>query len=47
MTREKRLTVLLCPLPVDGVIKLLHLIVTEDAIGEVGLELLHGQLPVI
>lgn len=40
-------TALLCPLPVDGVIKLLHLLVAEDAVGEVRLELLQGQLPVI
>lgn len=34
-------------LPVDGVIQLLHLLVSEDTISEVRLELLQGQLPVV
>lgn len=38
---------LLCSLPVDGMIKLLHLLVGEDTVGEVRLELLQGQLPII
>lgn len=38
---------LLCLLPVDGVIQLLHLLVSEDAVSEVGLEFLHGQLPIV
>lgn len=38
---------LLCLLPVDGVVQLLHLLIGEDAVGEVRLELLHGQLPVV
>lgn len=38
---------LLCLLPVDGVIQLLHLLFSQDAISEVGLELLHGELPII
>lgn len=38
---------LLGVLPVDGVIQLLHLLLCQDAIGEVRLELLQRQLPVI
>lgn len=38
---------LLGALPVDGVIQLLHLLLCQDAIGEVRLELLQGQLPVV
>lgn len=38
---------LLGALPVDGVIQLLHLLLCQDAIGEVRLELLQRQLPVI
>lgn len=38
---------LLCLLPVDGVIELLHLLVSEDTISEVRLELLQRQLPVV
>lgn len=38
---------LLGALPVDGVIQLLHLLLCQDAVGEVRLELLQGQLPVV
>lgn len=38
---------LLGALPVDGVIQLLHLLLCQDAIGEVRLELVQGQLPVV
>lgn len=38
---------LLGALPVDGVVQLLHLLLCQDAIGEVRLELLQGQLPVV
>lgn len=38
---------LLCLLPVDGVIELLHLLLGEDTISEVGLELLQGELPIV
>lgn len=38
---------LLCLLPVNGVIELLHLLISEDTVSEVGLELLHGQLPIV
>lgn len=38
---------LLGALPVDGVIQLLHLLLCQDAIGEVRLELLQRQLPVV
>lgn len=38
---------LLCLLPVDGVIQLLHLLISENAISKVRLELLQRQLPII
>lgn len=38
---------LLGALPVDGVVQLLHLLLCQDPIGEVRLELVQGQLPVI
>ncbi len=44
---SKRKRSLLCLLPVDGVIQLLHLLISEDTISEVRLELLQGQLPVV
>lgn len=44
---SKRKMCLLCLLPVDGAVQLLHLAVSEDTISEVRLKLLHGQLPVI
>lgn len=44
---SKRKIGLLCLLPVDGVIQLLHLLISEDAIGEIWLELLQVQLPII
>lgn len=44
---SKRKISLLCLLPVDGVIQLLHLLISEDAIGEIWLELLQVQLPII
>ena len=34
-------------LSVDGVVELLHLLLREDGVAEVGLELLQGQLAVV